>query len=333
MDQDVEGEIDLNVAQVEDRTTGDAVHLERGSQRLRAPQDVRDLASRRSLAQSSPARVSLRMIVVATVYLLAFGTGLVVDRWWAWALVWSVQAFVLLICGAVMHEGVHANLTGRRGVDRVLSSTAGWLIFLPAAAYRPYHLQHHATTISAADPSGANAKPFTSRRQYLLIMVLAGPGFTAQMWSIALRTVIGRTPDYVADRFRRQILVETAIAVALYVGVAIAAPALGIGHLVLFGWVIPAVIGLCVVAPFILMPEHYNGAEDATILESTATVGSNALVSYVYLNNNHHTAHHLLSSCNPLQLQEITDLLGDRVQLHYRSYTAFHRDVFRSLRW
>jgi len=333
MEHHVESEADPTLAPAVGRAARDALHLERGSQRLRAPEDVRELASRRSLAQSAPAQIILRLCVVTALYVLAFAVGVVVDTWWSWVLVWSTQAFLLLICGAVMHEGVHANLTGARGVDRALSFVSGWLIFLPAAAYRPYHLQHHATTISAADPSGANAKPFTSRRQYLLVMVLAGPGFTAQMWSIAVRTVIGRTPPYVADRYRRQILVETAIAVAMYAGVAIAAPAFGIGHLVVFGWVIPAVIGLCAVAPYILMPEHYNGAEDATILESTATVGSNALVSYVYLNNNHHTAHHLLSSCNPLRLNEITELLGDRVQLRYRSYTAFHRQVFRSLRW
>jgi fatty acid desaturase len=126
---------------------------------------------------------------------------------------------------------------------------------------------------------------------------------------------------------------ETAISLVLYAGVAVAAPLLGLGHVVLFGWVIPAVVGLCAVAPYILMPEHYGAPQDRTIVESTATVRSNPLLSFVYLNNNHHTAHHLLSSCNPLQLGEITDLLGDRVELRYRSYASFHREVFRSLRW
>ncbi len=308
-------------------------HLERGNERLRAPRDVRDLVQQRRLAAASPARTLAQLAVVAALYLGSLVVGVAVGAWWCWALVWALQAFLLLACGAVMHEGVHGNVTGDRRVDRVLAFIAGWLIFLPAAGYRPYHLQHHATTMSEEDPSGANAKPFKHRREYLLVMLLAGPGFTAQMWSISLRTIVGRPPAYVSERFRRQIVAETLIALALYAAVAVAAPLLGVGQLVLVGWVVPAVIGLCAVAPYILMPEHYGAPLDRTILESTATVRSNPVLSFVYLNNNHHTAHHLMSSCNPLRLGEITDLLGDRVELRYRSYAAFHRDVFRSLSW
>lgn len=310
-----------------------APHLERDHERLRAPEDVRELAARRHLGTATPGRTLGRIGLIALVYVVTSLAAVVVDRWVGWAIAWSLQAFLLLVCGAAMHEGIHANITGRRAVDRVVAFVAGWLIFLPAAAYRPYHLQHHATTISADDPSGANAAPFRSRRHYLLVMCLSGPGFTAQMWGIAWSVVLGRSPSYVPSRQRRRIRVETLVAVALYALVAVMAVTTPAGRWILLCWVVPAVLGLCVVAPFVLTSEHYLAAQDRPLLESAATVRSNRVLAFVYLNNNHHTAHHLLSSCNPRRLGEITDLIEGRVVLHHRSYTAFHRSVWRSLDW
>lgn len=310
-----------------------APHLERDHRRLAAPPDVRDLAKERRLGAPTPRRTCGRLLAIVLLYVAGAAAGLAIQRWWAWVAVWAMQAFLLLAAGAVMHEGVHGNLTGRRGVDRALSFLGGWVIFLPAGAYRPYHLQHHATTISDADPSGANAAPFRNRRHYLLIMVLSGPGFTAQMWGIALRTLVGRPPSYVAERHVRQMRRETMLALGLYAAVVAGTLATGTATQVLAVWVVPAVLGLCVIAPYVLTAEHYGAPMDRPILESTATVDSNRALSWVYLNNNHHTAHHLLSSCNPLRLQEITEQLGDRVDLRHRSYLAFHGDVWRSLSW
>lgn len=313
--------------------TGDrsVPHLERDLQRLRAPDDVLALAASARLGAPTRLRTMGRLAVIAAGYVALAVAAAVVGTWWMWLAAWAVQSFLLLVCGAAMHEGVHGNLTGVRSLDRWIAFVAGWLIFLPTAAYRPYHLQHHATTISAEDPSGANAKPFRSRAHYLLVMVLSGPGFTAQMWSIGLRCAFGRPPEYVSSRHLRQLRVELVLAVVSYLAVALGAVATGSVGIVLGVWVVPAVLGLCVVAPFVLTSEHYGAAEDRPILESTATVDSNRLLSFVYLNNNHHTAHHLVSSCNPRRLGEITDLVEQRILLHHRSYTAFHRDVWRSL--
>ncbi len=308
-------------------------HVERDASRLRAPADVRELTALRKLGRPSPARMIGHLAVIGVVYAAVTAVALVVDRWWAWIPAWAVMSFLLLSWGAVLHEGTHANLTGRTGVDQVLAFLGGWLAFLPAAAYRPYHLVHHATTMSEDDPSGANAKPFKHRREYLLVMALAGPGFTLQMWGIALKTLVGRPPAYISARQVPRMRLETSIGLALYAVVAVAAPLLGVGWLVLAVWVIPAILALCVVSPYILIPEHYDARMDAPILESTATVRSNRVLSFVYLNNNHHTAHHLVSSCNPLELGQITDLIEDRVELRYDSYTDFHRAVFRDLRW
>ena len=307
--------------------------LESDHSRLRAPADVRALATSARLSAATPAAMLGRLGSIAVLYVVAASVGLVADRWWVWPIVWAIQSVLLLVCGAALHEGIHANLTGKRGVDRWVAFFAGWLIFLPAAAYRPYHLQHHATTISAADPSGANAKPFRNRRHYVLVMVLSGPGFTAQMWSIALRSMFGRPPEYVSSRQRRQLVAETSLALAAYVAVGVIGVLSGLLGAVMAVWVVPAVLGLCVVAPFVLTSEHYGAAEDRPLLESTATVDSNSVIAFVYLNNNHHTAHHLLSSCNPLRLPEVTATVADRIQLHHRSYTSFHRGVWRSLEW
>jgi len=321
-------------AEVRDvRGSGLAGRLEREHSRLRAPTEVRDLAASARLSAATPAAMLGRLAAISVLYLIAASAGLAAETWWVWPMVWAIQSVLLLVCGAAMHEGIHANLTGNRGLDRWIAFSAGWLIFLPAAAYRPYHLQHHATTISAADPSGANARPFRSRRHYLLVMALSGPGFTAQMWSIAVRTLFGRSPEYVPARLRRQMIAETVLALVAYLAIVVLGVLTGGLMVVAAVWVVPAVLGLCLVAPFVLTSEHYGAAEDRPLLESTATVDSNPVLAFVYLNNNHHTAHHLLSSCNPLRLPEVTAVVEDRIELRHSSYTAFHRSVWRSLEW
>jgi fatty acid desaturase len=246
---------------------------------------------------------------------------------------WLAMGWLLLGNGAIVHEATHRHLFRSAAANRTAGALAGVAVLLPWGVYRPYHLSHHRYTVAIEDPEGPPLR-FRSRFEYPLL-ALGGVAFLVRLLGFGLATAVGRPPSWLRSSAQRRAAVTdtmlclVAIAVVVWLALSNFAALCTI-------WLIPWLIALVIVVPLVLVTEHY-GASVGTVeaAENTRTVVSNAVVRWMYWNNNFHAAHHQLPTVVYQSLPELDRLIGGERFGPWISpgYLAFHHGVWRSLPW
>lgn len=294
----------------------------------------REIAGRRLSAPQSW-RSAGHLAVAWGLYAACAVVAVQVDNWAVRVVVWFAMAWLLLGNGAVVHETLHRHLFRAPWMNRMVGVIAGTSVGLPFSMYRCYHLGHHQYSCTADDPEGAPYL-FRSRAYYLLIPV-GGPLFALQFVWWTLATLAGRPPKFV--RSRRQVpgvVVDGLVSIAFYAAMVL----VGVWSFEVLAcvWLVPWLVTVVVLEPFVLIPEHYGASAEraALALATTRTVQSNPLVTWVYWGNNLHTAHHLAGGVVPQHIGEVTQefvLPNVTAEWSAPGYVAFHWRLLRTLPW
>lgn len=278
-------------------------------------------------------RPAPRLALFVCVHVVLAAVGFWADRWYVWAFVWAVQAMNFLTTIAVVHECAHLRyFSGRRAnhVTGVALAAIGLACF---ESYRSQHIVHHADTCGENDPEGEPYR-FTSRWQIAGAFLGGGLAYALLLLGQGIVIALGYTPAWLsADGQRRRIRINVAVLTVAAVGLA----ALVVGDFLslrglTFVWLIPAAVALIGPIPFVLIPEHYDAPGPGPAFMNTRTCTSNAVVRFLYLNTNLHTAHHHRPALPWYDLPAHHRQIEDEIEPTwlFPSYTAFHRFMWRT---
>jgi fatty acid desaturase len=295
------------------------------------PAALRELVRAERLAQPSASRTAVHLGVIAAAWTALACVGLSLDSPVAWLPIWAALALLTATPLALMHEAVHHNLFRGRRANQVAGTIAAAAIFLHGPAYRAFHLTHHAYTFRNGDSEQLPAR-FRSRLAYLGYCAALGPGFVVVLWAGALATAAGRPPRWAGTAALQRDVRRWALAPLLVLAPAALATAVW-PAIVVHVWLVPAVLGVVVVFPLLTLPEHYGGHGKAQLTDNTRTSRSNALLRYVYWNNNFHTAHHMAPMVPPHRIARVDAFIEGDNTLRETGFIAFHRHALAALPW
>jgi fatty acid desaturase len=235
-----------------------------------------------------------------------------------------VMSFWLVGAGALVHESAHRNVFRSRAANVVLGTVAGILCGVPYAAYRAFHLDHHAYTVTERDPEGLPYVPET-RIGYVAIALVTGPAYAVVLAMAIVRTALGRPPSWVRSRpARREVVLAGGVHIIVVLA-SVAAAIMGLSWLA-WGLLFPMTIVLTFWLPFLLTSEHFAG-EPGPIVTNTRTVVSNRVVRTMFWNTNLHVEHHLMPNVPSSKMPRLHPLVRDHALVH-SGYFAFHRYAF-----
>jgi fatty acid desaturase len=231
---------------------------------------------------------------------------------------------VLVGNAALVHESVHGHLFASPAANRALGTLAAAPLLVSWASYRAYHFEHHRRATRAGDPEGTPLR-FRTRLAYVVTMLAAGVAVTGEGFWFGLRTAVGRAPVWVRTAAQRRAILENLVVLAAVVALAVVGIAVAPGPTLRL-WVVPALLAMLLLAPFMFLPEHYGADGDGPILANTMTIVSNPVVRYVFWNTNHHAAHHLTPGVPFHAIGRVDALIAPDVAPRWRvrSYLAFH---------
>ena len=224
---------------------------------------------------------------------LAFGLLTWFWREAGWLIVVPAGAFLVALHGSLQHEALHGHPTSSRLVNEMLlfAPVSLWFAY---RRYRALHLAHHNNDIltdPARDPESYYMDP----------QAWARAGGPAQLLFKANNTMLGRFILGPAIATFRLIKDETARIMAGERDVAVAWALHVAGMAVVWAWV-SAVCGMAF-WQYVFFIAYWGNS--LTMMRSfaehrahdapgcrTVIVETNALISFMYLNNNLHMAHH-----------------------------------------
>lgn len=227
----------------------------------------------------------------------------------------TIQGLVIL-----MHEGVHRILFRQRFWNRWIAFCCGLPAGLSVTGYRVGHLPHHRYERGARDPD--ELENFARGPRSLAVLI----GLTLLGGELFGFTRVGPAAAWrCRGRERRDVLIEYALIVALYVLLFRTAPF----ATVLQVWLIPALFARQL-TNVRTVAEHVLTGHGGR-LTVTRTVTSTRFVSFFMCNLNYHLAHHLYPAVPWYHLPALhAELAGDFRRAGaqvYPSYTAFLRDL------
>jgi fatty acid desaturase len=287
---------------------------------------VRKLVAERHLGSTSARTSVAHLVLTWGPAVAAASIGAAVNEMAVWVVAWLVIAWVLVGNAAISHEAVHGHLFASRKWNNAIGTVAALTILASYATFRCYHLEHHARTARDGDPERTPLN-FSKRSLYVAVMVLGGLLVLFENTAYTVMTVVGRPPTWVRTPRQRRTIRLNALVLLAVVGAVVAGLFLD-PWVTINVWLIPYVIGVFLLLPLLLVPEHYGATGRGDILDNTRSLRSNAFVRWAYWNNNFHAAHHLVPTVPYDKIEQVDQLLEEagtveRVwRLH--SYTQFH---------
>jgi fatty acid desaturase len=239
-------------------------------------------------------RPGLVFLAKWTLCLLATGYGvyLAIDSAWLWFAMFVHGSVIGLPAYAMSHECAHGTAFRTRWLNELAFWTTS-LIYMEEPLHRRYmHTGHHSYTLFEGKDTQLPTLPVTLRSWLLEV---SGLELTWMHLRALLRLALGRhtgpmkraIPENEFARIRR----NAWIIIGIYSAIAIAI-ALGVEQL-LWYLVIPVILGQVTVTAFGLV-QHVEMSKNApSIIDSTRSFRTNPLVSFFYLNMEHHVEHHL----------------------------------------
>lgn len=287
-------------------------------------------AELKQLSERSDAPGLLQLVAHLTV--LA-ATGAAIAQGMGTILVWPAMlahGIVLAFLFAPLHETIHRTAFHSRFLNDAAAFVIGVLQVLPRDYFRAFHFAHHRFTQEAAnDPELASPKPATTLQ--FLWCVSGLPYWISGFRGLILHACgIAREPFYGTGRVRRAVILEARIVLAIYC-VALAGSLAAGSALLLWYWVIPALLG----QPFLrlyLLAEHSACPRSADMLENSRTTYTNALVRFLAWNMPYHAEHHAWPSIPFHALPQANALIRDRLRTTAQGYAAATREIWNAMR-
>jgi len=241
----------------------------------------------------------------------------------------TLHGFAIVTMFAPMHECIHRTAFKTRQLNEFFGWLAGVLCFYNSTYYRRYHTWHHRYTQDGdRDPELMTAKPRTFLEYAVHISGI--PFWLTKPRELAMLAVgrVGHLPFIPADA-RRETAYSAATQLAVYI-VAIAASVAAHNTLLLYFWLLPALLGEPLLRA-ILIVEHTGCSEDANGLTNTRTTLTMWPVRLLMWNMPFHAEHHLYPSIPFHQLPAAHDQLRENLTHLAPSYVAANRSVIQSL--
>lgn len=250
--------------------------------------------------------------------LVALLGGLIAARVPGWPLLLPVHGVVLTFLFTLEHECTHKTPFASEWLNEAAGRLAGGLLLLPFTWFRYFHLAHHRhTNIAGKDPELDTPRPETPGRWFWHVSGL--PYWGAQI-RLVLRLATGREcPAFLPARARPRAEAEARAMLALY---ALALGSLVFAPLVLWLWIVPALLGQPALRLY-LLAEHGDCPRVENMLANTRTTFTNAVVRFLAWNMPYHTEHHVFPAVPFHRLPELHALMRERLRVTADGYAAF----------
>lgn len=240
-----------------------------------------------------------------------------------------VHGVALTFLFAPLHETIHRTAFHSRMLNDVVAFAIGVLLVLPRDYFRAFHFAHHRFTQEATDPELATPKPASVSR--FLWHVSGVPYWIAGFRGLFLHAAgILREPFYATDRVRRSVVIEARWVLAIYAIAIIGSVASG-SAVLLWYWVIPAVLGQPVLRLY-LLAEHSGCPRTMDMLENSRTTYTNALVRFLAWNMPYHAEHHAWPSIPFHALPDANTLIRDKLRNTAPGYRAALGEIWGTMR-
>lgn len=279
------------------------------------------------------------------------GGYLVIHAWLvifaaAGMVVWSTNVATVLLAvmligsrqlGLVvlMHEGAHGGLNKSQTINHALAQwLCAWPMFADVNVYRPYHLRHHARTLSDADPdiilTGHYPISRASLKRKLIRDLIGKSGFAQRKFQ--LLTALGDSSLSLGARLQH---FGSELGGALLANLVLFTICASIGYwwLYLVCWILPLLTWYQVVLRVRNIAEHavVRGGDDPFGTARTTVAGIIERIFIAPYWVNYHLEHHLLIYVPCYRLPLLHRFLADngyrsRMQVS-ASYLAVLREV------
>lgn len=282
---------------------------------------IEDRAALKDLSARSDAK-GLRQLAAHAGLILA--TGCLVWLCRGSLLLWPAMALhgvVLVFLFCAVHETIHRTAFASTRLNAVVAHVAGFLVALPPAWFRAFHLAHHRhTQIPGEDPE-LEAKRVDSWPRYLVHV--SGWTYWWSNLSGMVRHAFGRVDDaYVADHLKASVVREARWFLGLYAVLLSGSVAAGSSVLAIY-WVLPVLLGQPALRLY-LLAEHGLCPFVGDPFSNTRTTLTTRFVRLIAWNMPFHCEHHAFMAVPFHALPQVHARLGDRVKEVEDGYVAFN---------
>ena len=237
-----------------------------------------------------------------------------------WPVLLLPHGILLVFLFCLLHEAVHRTPFRSGWLNTAAARGVGFVLFLPPAWFRHFHLAHHRHTHDPErDPE--LARPLSKRG---LAWHIAGGAYWTRQARVLLANAAGRNRDaFVPPPARPALAREARWFLLLYAGAAALSVWLGATAL-LWLWLLPAVLG----QPFLrlyLLAEHTGCPHVPEMLRNTRTTFTNPLVRFFAWNMPYHAEHHVLPTVPFHKLPAFHKVLRDELAVTADGYPAAAR--------
>ena len=245
-----------------------------------------------------------------------------------WPLLLLPEGVLIIFLFTAMHEAVHRTAFATPWLNDGVAEAAGFLLIIPPEWFRLFHFAHHRHTQDPAkDPELATPKPATWPAYALHVSGLP-------QWRSAAKTLVlnalGRNSDaFVTRAARPQIAREARVMLGLYAALAAASAATD-SSLLLWVWILPALLGQPVLRLY-LLAEHGLCPFAANMFENSRTTFTTRAVRWLAWNMPFHAEHHAIPSVPFHRLPELHRLAARNLRTTENGYARFTAAYARSL--
>ncbi len=250
-----------------------------------------------------------------------------IGTWWL-LLTLPLQGVVLIFLFAPLHEAIHGTAFATPWMNRWLGWFCGLLLVLPPNYFRAFHLAHHAHTQDPEkDPELLAPKPATWREALLYHSGI--PYWRAQVVGL-VQAARGRLEaGFITSRAAPVIRREARIVLCVYAAL-LAASLLLASPLLLWLWVLPALIGQPVLRAY-LLAEHWDCPLVPDMRANTRTTLTGPLVRFLAWNMPYHAEHHAYPSVPFHALPALHRLIAPDLAVVAPGYISVQSDFWSSL--
>jgi fatty acid desaturase len=312
-------------------TADDGPNLDGTKGVLLAP--VRGTDTRRSLPDDLFAKRQGRFtakFLFAIAVIVAFWAAVVmIPTWWMIVIAVPVLGMTYAHLVELQHECLHEHAYGRRWLNRLAGFVCGIPMLSSFSHYKYEHLRHHAYLGTPQNHEFFNYRfeGLGSVRGFLRACFHLGRYL--DVFADIGRSLVGRTnPRVIKPTAAKKIRTEY-LGFAAVLAAGIAFTVFTGSPLLLFVWVLPALLVAEPVHFLVELPEHFglNTQSDPDVLTNTRTVHGGRFAKWYTNGNDLHTAHHFHQGVPMAQVPKLHTIIEDRVEIVEPSYRSFYTNV------
>lgn len=288
--------------------------------------DAQDKRFLKGLSVRSDAKGLVRLAGhLALIGATSLAVWLASSTWLAWPAMFAQgMALVFLFCA--LHETVHRTAFASLWLNGIVAHVAGFIVVLPPAWFRAFHLAHHRhTQIPGEDPELDDKRVDTWPRYLWHVSGLKY--WTSALGGLATHA-LGNVPErYVAPGLGPRVIVEARWFVAGYALLAAGSVLLGTDALLRY-WILPVLLAQPVLRLY-LLAEHGLCPFIGDPFSNTRTTFTTRFVRFLAWNMPYHTEHHAFMGVPFHALPAVHNRFRIRLENTSDGYAAFNLRYLR----